>query len=139
PSGARADAVWQGYAGDSQHTAVSPVASQPLQSLHWQTPVDLNPQLINNEILIHYGSPLVTSSNTVVVPLKTGAAGGFQVNAFNGANGSALWSLPTDYFLPPHNWIPSYPPTLTPSNRLYFPGAGGTLYSIGNADAANPG
>jgi hypothetical protein len=139
PGVVRADPAWQGFAGDPQHTALSPVASQPLQSLHWQTPVDLNPQLIDNEILIHYGSPLITSANTVIVPVKTGASGGFQLNAFSGSSGSALWSLPTDYILPPHNWIPSYSPTLTPGDRLYFAGAGGTLYSIGNADASAPG
>jgi hypothetical protein len=133
-----ADPTWTGFAGDPQHTANSAVASQPLQSLHWQTPVDLDPQLVDNEILIHYGSPLVTASNSVIVPAKTSAVGGFQLNAFNGATGSPLYSLTTDYILPPHNWIPSYSPTLTPTNRLYYAGAGGTLYSVSNADASNP-
>lgn len=136
---ASADAVWQGYAGDSQHTATSSVPSQPLQSIHWQTAVDLDPQFSGNDLLIHYGSPTVTQSNTVIVPVKTGASNGFQLSAFNGATGSPLWTLPTDYALPPHNWVPSYSPTLTPANRLYFPGAGGTVYSINSPDSASPG
>ena len=36
---------WQGYARDPQHTAVSPVASSGLGTIHWQTPVDLNPAI----------------------------------------------------------------------------------------------
>ena len=136
---ASADTPWEGYAGDAQHTAVSSVASQPLQSIHWQTSVDLNPQLIDNDILIHYGSPMITSTNTVIVPQKTGADGGFRLNAFSGATGAPVWSLPTDYALPPHFWIPSYSPTLTPDNHVYYPGAGGTVYSIANANASTPG
>jgi hypothetical protein len=43
-------AEWDGYAGDAQHTALSTVASQPLQSTHWQTPVDLAPQYWGSEL-----------------------------------------------------------------------------------------
>ena len=31
-------------------------------------------------MLIHYGSPVVTNRNTVMVPVKTGATGGFVLN-----------------------------------------------------------
>src|SRR5262249_51587714 len=64
------DAVgWTGYAGNPQHTAISSVASQSLDQVRWQTPVDLNPQYTSGgDLLIHYGSPLVTPSNTVIVP-----------------------------------------------------------------------
>jgi glucose/arabinose dehydrogenase len=72
--------AWTGYGRDPQHTAVSPYASQALQSVAWQTPVDLNPQYTSSgTLLIHYGSPLVTAANTVIVPVKTGATGGFRV------------------------------------------------------------
>jgi hypothetical protein len=127
---------WLGYAHDAQHTALSPVASQSLEVIRWQTPVDLNPQYGNGgDLLIHYGSPLVTPANTVIVPVKTGANGDFELTAFNGFNGAALWTRTTDYVLPPANWTPSYAPTLTPTGRLYFAGAGGTLYAMDAPDA----
>jgi hypothetical protein len=126
--------AWAGYAHDAQHTAVSDVPSQSLDRVAWQTPVDLAPQYSGGDLLIHYGSPLVTPSNTVIVPVKTAAAGGFEVEGLSGVDGGLLWSQPTDYQLPPHGWTPSYSPTLTPSNRLYFAGAGGTVYYIDNPD-----
>ena len=54
-------AAWSTYAGDAQHTALSAVGSQPLQAIRWQTAVDLAPQYSGNDLLIHYGSPAVTS------------------------------------------------------------------------------
>ncbi len=66
---------WQGYALNAQHTALSPYASEPLGSIAWHAPVDLDPQYDGNELLIHYGSPVITAANTVLVPVKTGATG----------------------------------------------------------------
>src|SRR5262249_55982871 len=132
---ATSGAAWIMFAGDPQHTAVSAVASQPLETIRWSTPVDLAPP--SGEILIHYGSPLATPSNTIIVPVKTGSAGGFRVDARNGQTGALVWSQSTDYVLPSHNWTPSYSPALTPSNRLYFAGAGGTVYFRDNADASS--
>jgi hypothetical protein len=128
---------WSGYGHESQHDAIAPVASQPLNHILWHTPVDLNPQYSGNELLIHYGSPLVTRSNTVIVPVKTGASGGFRVEALVGATGATNWVRSTDYILPPHNWTPSFSPTLTPRNRLYFPGGGGTVYYCDTPDTTN--
>src|SRR5579864_1266017 len=128
--------IWNGFAADPQHTADSVVASQPLQSIKWQTSVDLNPQYSGNELLIHYGSPVVTQANTVIVPVKTGATGGYEVEGLNGASGTVKWTQTTDYILPPHNWVPTYQPTLTNQNRLYFAGAGGTVYYIDSPDAS---
>jgi hypothetical protein len=125
---ARAAPVWSGYAGDAQHTATSAITSQPLQAIHWQTSVDLNPQYSSGELLIHYGSPLVTAANTVIVPVKTGATDGFSLSAFDGASGTAKWTVASDYTLPPHDWTPPFSPALTPTQRLYYAGAGGTLY-----------
>ena len=121
---------WSDYAHDPQHTALSPAASQPLGNRHWQTPVDLNPQHAggnpSGDLYIHYGSPLITRSNTVIVPVKTGAFGGFRIEALVGTNGVLKWMQSTDYVLPPtYDWTPSFSGTLTPKNRLYFPGAGG--------------
>jgi hypothetical protein len=128
---------WSGYGHESQHDAIAPVASQPLNRILWHTPVDLNPQYSGSELLIHYGSPLVTRSNTVIVPVKTGASGGFEVEALIGATGTTNWVRSTDYILPPHNWTPSFSPTLTPKNRLYFPGGGGTVYYCDTPDTTN--
>ena len=61
---------WSGYGHDAQHTAVSANAAQPLNSIRWQTPVDLSPQFTGNDILIHYGSIMVTPANSVIVPVK---------------------------------------------------------------------
>jgi hypothetical protein len=127
-------AAWSNFGGDPQHTAVSAVASQSLEVIHWSTPVDLAPP--SDPILIHYGSPLVTPANTVIVPVKTGNTGGFKVEARNGGNGALVWSQTTDYILPLHNWTPSYSPTLTPGNRVYFAGAGGTVYFRDNVDSS---
>src|SRR5882724_12836697 len=126
---------WNNHSRDSQHTALSSVASQPLNAVRWQTPVDLNPQYSGGDLLIHYGSPLITPANTIIVPVKTGASGGFRMEGRNGGNGSLIWTQTTDYILPPHNWTPSYSPTLTPSQRLYFAGAGGTVFYRDNLDA----
>ena len=91
----------------------------------------------NGALLIHYGSPVVTSHNTVVVPVKTGATGGFR---HRGALGHQrrpdLVGRPATTSLPAHNWVPSYNLALTAANRLYAPGAGGKLLVKDDADAA---
>ncbi|HTS18648.1 MAG TPA: hypothetical protein VMP11_13825 [Verrucomicrobiae bacterium] len=134
---AQTNAAWCDYAHDAQHGAVSAVVSYPLGLIRWQTPVDLDPQYSGDELLIHYGSPLITSSNTVLVPVKTGASGGFRIEAHAGTNGALQWMQSTDYVLPPHNWTPSFSGTLTPKNRLYFPGGGGTVYYCDAPDSTN--
>lgn len=120
--------AWFGYGRDAQHTAASAIASQNLGQIAWTAPVDLAPQYTpSGALLTHYGSPVVTTQNTVVIPVKTGAAGGYRVEGRNGANGALVWSAVTDYALPPHNWVPPYNVLLTPQGRLYAPGAGGKL------------
>src|SRR5262249_57327345 len=91
---------WGCYAGNPQHTALSPVASQSLDQIRWQTPVDLNPQYSGNDLLIHYGSPLITAADTVIVPVKTGAAGGVEVPALSRSAGPAQWTPSTGHLLP---------------------------------------
>jgi hypothetical protein len=132
---------WTGYAHDSQHDAIAPVQSQAINRIIWHTPVDLQPQYIgtSSNLWIHYGSPLITRSNTVIVPVKTGASQGFEVEALTGATGTTNWTIPTDYILPTYPaglWTPSYSPVLTPKNRLYFAGAGGTVYYCDTPDLA---
>ena len=140
PTGALGQALnlpWSGYGHDAQHTALSPVASQPLNAIHWQASLDLAPQYIGSSLLIHYGSPVITAANTLLMPVKTGAADGWRVEARSGANGSLLYTLATDYTLPPHSWVPSYSPVLSARNRLYYPGAGGTVYYRDSPDSAS--
>ncbi len=130
-----ARAGWRTHAGDAQHTAQSTVPAQPLQVIHWQTPVDLAPQYSGSNLLIHYGSPLVTEGNTVLFAVKLGVADTFRVEARRGRDGSLLWTLDTDLLLPPHNWTPSVGLTLTPQGRVYVPAAGGTLLWTDALDA----
>src|SRR5437763_10285284 len=72
-------AWWQGFARDPQHTATSAAGSLSLTQIRWTTPVDEAPQYTpGGDLNAHYGSPLVTAAGTVIVPVKTGATGGFE-------------------------------------------------------------
>ena len=135
-STATSSIAWSNFGRDAQHTALSLNPSQPLNRIRWSTPVDLKPQYSSNELLIHYGSPLLTPLNTVIASVKTGATSGFEVEALNAANGAVLWTLASDYVLPPHDWVPEFGPALTPSSRVYLPGAGGTVYYRDSPDSA---
>ena len=129
--------AWFSYGHDAQHTAASAIASQDLGRVAWTAPVDLAPQYTpSGALLTHYGSPVVTTNNTVVMPVKTTATGGYRVEGRNGANGALIWSATTDYVMPPHNWLPPYNLLLTPQGRLYAPGAGGKLLVRNDGDAA---
>jgi len=137
--------AWAGFAGDAQHTALGRenVAAQTLRGFYWYSAIDLAPQLNGSgALLTHYGSPVITRSNVVIVPVKLGANGGFRVDAKVGATGDPLWSLGTDYILPPHNWIPSFNPALARANTasplLYLPASGGSVFVLGNLEAPNP-
>src|SRR5436305_13140005 len=72
---------WPGYAHDPQHTCLSARPAQAPERLRWSTPVDLAPQYSGADLLIHYGSPVITDVNTILVPVKTAADGGFRVDA----------------------------------------------------------
>jgi hypothetical protein len=138
--GARAvTPAWIGYANGEFHDANAPTASDALSTIRWQTPVDAHPQFSGNDLLIHYGSPMITSANTILVPQKTGATDGFSVTAINAATGLIKWTQASDYTLPMHNWTPSYAPTLTPSGtRMYYAGNGGTIDYLDNPDSNSP-
>jgi hypothetical protein len=128
-------ASWNNYGHDAQHDGISPVASQSLSQVLWKTSVDWSPQYSGDELLAHYGSPIVTRSNTVLVSVKTGASGNFAIESVNGGTGTTNWLQLSDYILPPHGWLPSFQPTLTPKNSLVFAGAGGTVYFCDNPDS----
>jgi hypothetical protein len=130
--------AWWNFGRDAQHTAQGGVATQTLNRIVWRTPVDLAPQYsANGALLIHYGSPVITSRNTVLLPVKTGATGGFRFEARSGATGAQLWSADSDYVLPSHNWTPSFNLALTTGSRVYAPGAGGKIFFRDDVDSAS--
>jgi hypothetical protein len=83
---------------------------------------------------------VISNLNTVVVPVKTGATGGFRLEGRAGGNGVLIWSQDSDYVAPPHNWMPSFNATITPDGRVVVPGGGDpvlTRQGIGAPDAAS--
>lgn len=122
--------AWLTHSHDEQHTALSTVQSQPLSTIHWKTPVDLFPP--GGEIFIHYGSPLVTAANTVIVPVKTGN-NSFRVQAMNGATGKKLWQLKTGWQAPGASFVPGLGPTISGST-LYIPDIAGRVIARPNPD-----
>jgi hypothetical protein len=129
--------VWAGFGQDPQHTAVSAVASQPLQTIRWQQILDQAPPSDGNDLLAHYGNPVVTQANTVIIP-ETLTSGGFQMEARDGTAGLLRWRQRTDYVAPSSSWALPFQPVLTPNSRLFFAGAGGTVYYMDNVDSVTP-
>ena len=129
--------AWGGFGRDAQHSALGGIATQALARLLWNTAVDQAPQYTpSGALLIHYGSPVISAHNTVIVPVRT-ANGGVRIEARAGANGVLLWSADSDYVLRtpmPSAWTPSYGIALTPGNRLYFAGAGGKIFYRDDVD-----
>jgi len=125
------------FAGNAQHTSSYGAPAQNLNAIKWTANIDFN----NTGALTHYGSPLVTANNTVLVPVKT-AGDGFRVDAFNGLTGSFKYLTASDYILPAHVWIPVYNPCIATGSfgtRMYYAGAGGTIWHIDNPDSNAPG
>ena len=133
PSGHPAMVEWAGFAGNAQHTAIAVVPPQPFTRIRWKAKVDLHPFLDNGTLDIHYGSPMITAANTVLVPTRVSTKAGFRVVAYSGSNGTRRWALNTD-------WQPAsqvdgsglsftapLPAVLTPSATLAVAGAGGTI------------
>jgi hypothetical protein len=128
--------AWWTFGRDAQHSSVGAIAAQALNRVVWTTPVDLAPQYSGSNLYIHYGSPVITSHNTVLLGVKTGPTGGFRIDARLGWDGSIIWSALTDYVVPSRPWTPSYNLTLTAANRVYAPGSGGKLFYRDNPDSA---
>jgi hypothetical protein len=141
-TGTGAAVEWAGFGENAQHTAVASKAPQPLKRIRWRAKVDLAPVLIVDSLLIHYGSPMITAANTVVVPTRVSAKAGFRVVAYSGATGARRWSLDTDWrppFVGKPATGPATPPlpaALTPGTTLAVAGAGGTVLMRAHANQA---
>jgi hypothetical protein len=132
---------WAGFAGNAQHTAVARRRPQPFRRIRWRAKVDLAPVLVDRELLIHYGSPMITAANTVLVPTRVSAKAGFRVVAYSGTRGIRRWSLNTDYRPPAfangvNAFAPPLPAVLTPRKTLAVAGAGGTVLMRRHANMA---
>ncbi len=124
------------FAGNAQHTGQYEVMPQHLDRVRWSTPADL----YNAGGWLHYGAPLITQSNTVILPVRN--TNGFLVKAFEGGTGRLKYTLTTDYIAPVSQWEPEFEPVLanhSGATRLYYAGAGGTIYYVDNPDADTPG
>src|SRR5215472_6306437 len=137
----RAAVEWAGFAGNAQHTAVARMRPQPFRRIRWRAKIDLAPVLVHGVLPIHYGSPMITGANTVLVPTRVSATAGFRVVAYSGISGVRRWSLDTDYRTPPflvtaHAFTPPLPAVLTPGNTLAVAGAGGTVLMRAHANRA---
>ena len=53
---------WPGYSRDPQHSCLASAGSMVPQQIRWSTPVDLLPPSNGGDLLIHYGSPVITRS-----------------------------------------------------------------------------
>jgi hypothetical protein len=136
PPGAAASAAWSSHGGDFTHAARAPVAAQALQRTLWTTPVDLAPPYrAGGFLLIHYGAPVISALNAVLLPVKRDSAGAFRVEARDGVTGNLLWQQNTDYILPASSWTPSMNIALH-GERLFIPAAGGRLLVRDQASSA---
>ena len=84
----------------------------------------------------HYGSPVITPQNTVIVPVRD-ADGGFSMQAHRGSDGTLLWQLDSDWTLPPsYDWTLPFQIVLANSNSVAMAGAGGTVIVQTNPNTA---
>jgi hypothetical protein len=134
--------TWSGFAENPQHTSLAQVRPQPLRRIRWRATVDRHPLVFLQSLPTHYGSPMITAANTVLVPTKVSVKAGYRVIAYSGADGARRWSLSTDYRLTVFGarlgfaWRPPLPAALTPRNTLAVAGVGGTVLVRQHADLA---
>jgi hypothetical protein len=133
--------AWAGFADNAQHTAQAPATPQPLDAVHWHVRVDHHPGSgADDGPIAHYASPMITSSNTVVVPTRLGPQRGFELAAYAGSDGSPLWTLPTDYTPPVSaegQWPPPLPAGMRDDGQVAVAAAGGTLLVRSDVDSAS--
>ena len=120
------------FGGNAQHTNVYSGLAQIQNVVKWSAFIDES----NPGFFGHYGAPLVTSNNVLITGVTT-AGGSIEIRAFDGATGSLKYAIPTDFVQPAHGWTPAYQPVMSGS-RLFFQGAGGSIFFIDNADTNTP-
>jgi hypothetical protein len=130
------------FGGNAQHTSIYAAPAQNLNTIKWTTSIDLN----NTGAFAHYGAPLITAANTVLVPVKIAGPSpdrhSFRIDAFNGATGTPKYVTASDYITPASSWIPAYQPCVAIGSfgtRMYYAGIGGTIWHIDNPDSNTPG
>jgi hypothetical protein len=131
------DAGWPCHAHDAQHSGRVDIPTQNLGQILWSTPVDLQPQYSGTILFSHYSGPLITPRGTIVVPVKTGATGGFRLEGHRKTTGAQFWQLVTDYVQPPHNWTMPLGAALVRSLGVVVPAAGGTVLLRMDPDATS--
>jgi hypothetical protein len=104
--------AWESFAHDAQHSGLSDAPAQSIDLIRWQ--------------LANAGAPVITPANTVIVPITVN--GRNSLEGHRASDGGLLWTQTSDY-----NGF-SFAPVLTPAGRLYFPGAGGTVYYCDDPD-----
>ena len=129
-------AAWSSHGGSFTHAARAPATAQALNRVLWSTPVDLAPPYTaSGFLLIHYGSPVVSAANVVMLPVKRNSSGTFGVESRSATSGNLLWQQTTDYILPVSSWTPSMNLALH-GERLFIPAAGGRILVRDQASSA---
>ncbi|HWD38645.1 MAG TPA: hypothetical protein VG944_07335 [Fimbriimonas sp.] len=140
---------WMSYGGNSQHTAMHAAASSVMQKILWSAPLDDQRSYYGSEVLIHYASPVITPSNTVVHSYRFTTPGpkydNWRVIGRSGVSGRQIWALATDYSAPlvdpgggnSNDWTSVYPLCLTGSNTVAAGAGGGTVLFRTSGDAVS--
>ena len=137
PTPVAGPALWSGHGGNAQHQAGSSVAAQSLTRVLWTAPIDLFPPYRSGgSLLIHYGSPAITATGTVLLPVRTTSANNFRLEARVGATGAVLWQQDSAYLPPTASWTPACYVVVDGSNRAFFPESGGRLIRRDTVDSA---
>jgi len=116
------------FGGNAQHTNVYTTSAGDLNNVIWQATIDSS----GSSSIERYAQPLVSANNTVIVPVRTSSTN-VKLNLYDGASGFLKHTINTDYVLTNNLFKPPYEPVLC-GTRLYYPGAGGTIYYIDNID-----
>jgi hypothetical protein len=104
----------------------------------WSATVDAT----HNPTASHYAAPLITASNTIIVP-TVASSSNYNIKVYEGGTGRLKYTLTNDYRVLRNlsGLRLVYQPVLVALHsalRLYYPGAGGTVYYVENPDSDTP-